>query len=137
MKEITRKLGLRAQSSGWILAGALTICIPGVLHGQGASEETEAGATMAIKPPQPGRLLQNTISAPPLTKTSSKLLYRAHSFLGPRSILGTALEAAIGQGIDTPHEWGQELRLWSTIRKRHGSESDASGNCVQVGEYVA
>ena len=61
--------------------------------------------TNAVEPPQPGRLAE-TVSAPPFT-VGEKFHNRVVQGIGFRGIVGAAFGAAIGQGTNTPREWGQ------------------------------
>lgn len=56
-------------------------------------------------PPQPG-ILQNTMTAEPLT-IAGKFQVRVVQSFGIRGFLGAAVGAALGQATNTPHEWGQ------------------------------
>ena len=58
-------------------------------------------------PAQPGQL-RGTISAPQFT-VAEKFDYRVVQSFGLRNLVGAAMGAAIGQGLDTPGEWGQGL----------------------------
>ncbi len=81
------------------------------------------------KPPEPGQLAQpdqaakagtqlpNTISATPFT-IRDKFGYRVVQSLGLRGSVGSAISAAIGQGRDSPHEWGQGVEGFA---KRYAS----------------
>ncbi len=54
---------------------------------------------------QPGEL-PNTISAPPFT-VADKFAYRVVQGFGARGFVGAAVGAAIGQALNSPHEWNQ------------------------------
>lgn len=64
-----------------------------------------SGAQSPSQQQQPGQL-SNTVSAPPFT-VGGKFSYRVVQSFGARGFLGAAVGAAIGQGLNTPHEWGQ------------------------------
>jgi hypothetical protein len=59
----------------------------------------------AADPPQPGQLA-NTMQAPPLS-VGDKFKTDVTQTLGLRGLLGAAVGASIGQGTNTPGEWGQ------------------------------
>jgi hypothetical protein len=56
-------------------------------------------------PAQPGQL-RGTVSAPQFT-IAEKFDDRVVQSFGLRNLAGAAISAAIGQGLDSPHEWGQ------------------------------
>jgi hypothetical protein len=60
---------------------------------------------LAADPPQPGQLA-NTMQAAPLS-AGGKFHSRIVQSLGLRGVLGAAIGASIGQGSNTPGEWGQ------------------------------
>lgn len=62
-------------------------------------------ASSSPAPAQPGEL-QGTISAPQLT-VGEKFEYRIVQSFGLRNFVGAAIGAAIGQRLNSPHEWGQ------------------------------
>jgi hypothetical protein len=74
----------------------LYFCLPGLLLAQ---------APVTAPPPQPGQL-RDTVSAPSLT-SREKFKLRVIGGIGIRGIAGAAFGAAIGQGTNTPSEWGQ------------------------------
>jgi len=57
-------------------------------------------------PVQPGRLIQGTAAAPPLT-VGGKFHYRILSLFGPRDLIGLAVGAGIATGFEVPEEWGR------------------------------
>jgi hypothetical protein len=81
-----------------LLAATITICSGIPLQAQTASAPTA--------PVQPGQLLHNTVSAPPLT-AGGKFHYRILSLFGPRDLIGLALGAGIATGFEVPKEWGR------------------------------
>lgn len=92
------------------VAGLLmTLCAPAaMLAQQSGSSDTP--------PPQPGQVAQQpgtqpmqlppTISAAPFT-VEDKFDYRVVQSFGLRGFVGSALSAAVGQAMNSPHEWGQ------------------------------
>jgi len=79
------------------------------------AQETQTPSTSA-PPKQPGQL-PDTMSAPPFT-TGDKFEYRVVQSFGARGFVGAAIGAAIGQALNSPHEWGQEV---SGFAHRYGS----------------
>lgn len=73
-------------------------------------------SAQAVPPTQPGQL-QGTIAAPQLS-ISEKFEYRIVQSFGLRNFVGAAIGAAIGQSIDSPHEWGQGVGGYA---QRYGS----------------
>jgi len=78
--------------------------------------------------PQPGQTkppdtrnqplqLPNTVSAPPFT-VADKFDYRVVQMFGARGVVGAVIGAAIGQGLNSPGEWGQGAE---GLAKRTGS----------------
>lgn len=73
------------------------------------------------QPPQPGQTasppnplqLPHSQSAPPLT-VGEKFDYRVIETFGFRGLLGAAVGAAIGQGLDTPGAWGEGVAGYAT-----------------------
>lgn len=80
------------------------MCAPVVLPAQ---VNTEA-ATPKAAPPQPGRLLTDTVPAPALTG-EEKFQNRAASVVGLRGWLGTAVGAGLGTAFDVPKEWDTHI----------------------------
>ncbi len=66
----------------------------------------QAQAVASTPPPQPGGLLHDTVSAPPLT-VGGKFSNRMHNVFGVRGLVGVALAAGVAQLSNTPSEWGQ------------------------------
>jgi hypothetical protein len=69
-----------------------------------------------VMPPSPG-LLERTLTAKKLTP-DEKFQYRVVEQFGIRGFLGTAISAAIGQGLDVPDAWGPH---WDGYGKRYAS----------------
>jgi len=69
-----------------------------------------------VMPPTPG-LLQKTLTAKKLT-LHEKFEYRVVQQFGIRGLLGTAISAGIGQGLDIPDAWGPH---WDGYGKRYAS----------------
>ncbi|MBV8552393.1 MAG: hypothetical protein JOY54_13905 [Acidobacteriaceae bacterium] len=84
------------------------------------------------KAPEPkGTELPHTASAPPFT-VWDKFDYRVVQAFGARGFVGAAVSAAIGQGMNSPHEWGQGAEGFG---KRYGS--GFAGNLSrQTSEFV-
>lgn len=102
------------------LSGALFVCSAAVLEGQdhfaGSAMQTnsvakappgaqESPTSRTETPQQPGQL-PNTMSAPSFTM-GDKFDYRVVQTFGLRGFAGAAIGAAIGQGRDSPGEWGE------------------------------
>jgi hypothetical protein len=88
----------REKSSAILLTTVIAICSALPAQAQTASTPTA--------PVQPGRLLQDTVSAPPLT-VGGKFHYRILSLFGPRDLIGLAVGAGIATGFEVPKEWGR------------------------------
>ena len=88
----------REKSGAILLAAVIAICSALPAQAQTALTPTA--------PVQPGQLLQDTASAPPLTM-GGKFHYRIVSLFGPRDLIGLALGAGIATGFEVPEEWGR------------------------------
>ena len=105
------------------LVGFFALCSPLTAQSQqGQSSQQPA------PPPQPGQVQQpgappaslqipNTESAPPFT-LSDKFEYRVIQSFGLRGFAGAFISAAVGQGLDSPHEWGEGI---GGFAERYGS----------------
>lgn len=89
----------------------ILICAFGVCAGAQTVPGVALDPPVIAKPVQPGQL-QGTVTAPQLT-VAEKFEYRVVQSFGLRNFVGAALGAAIGQGLDTPKEWGQGLEGYS------------------------
>lgn len=98
MRTAEPRLKKRAKSGGTLLAAAIAICTA-------LSVQAQTASTPAA-PVQPGQLLHDTVSAPPLT-VGGKFHYRILSLFGPRDLIGLALGAGIATGFEVPKEWGR------------------------------
>ena len=97
------------------IAVAVVVLAPNFLLGQDNTRDSAA-------PPQPGRvqqpgILRDTMTAPPVT-IEGKFKAHAVQVFGIRGLLGAAFGAAIGQGTNTPGEWGQG---WGPYGERFAS----------------
>ena len=115
---------------GAFISGALFLCTAAGLQAQNNSsssagrefrhlanrawQDTQPARTTT--PQQPGQL-PNTVSAPPFT-VRDKFDCRVVQTFGLRGFAGAAIGAAIGQGLDSPGEWGEEV---GGFAKRYGS----------------
>jgi hypothetical protein len=114
-------------SAAVALCGFVAFCSP--LLGQSQPDQSsQEPSTPSSAPPRPGRLQQpgapppplqipNTESAPPFT-VADKFDYRVIQTLGLHGFGRAAISAAIGQGLDSPHEWGQGI---GGFAERYGS----------------
>lgn len=79
-------------------------------------------------PPQPGQThepgappqalqIPNTETAPPFT-VRDKFDYRVVQSYGLRGFVGAGISAVFGQGLDSPHEWGEGVEGYA---ERYGS----------------
>ncbi|MBV9761266.1 MAG: hypothetical protein JO340_11940 [Acidobacteriaceae bacterium] len=93
----------QTQSSGDSAAQQTTPPRPGQTHEPGA-------------PPQ-ALQIPNTETAPPFT-VRDKFDYRVVQSYGLRGFAGAAISAAFGQGLDSPHEWGEGAEGFA---ERYGS----------------
>jgi hypothetical protein len=114
---------LAQNSAAAALFGVLAFCLPLLAQSQQRQSSQESPP-----PPQPGQVQQpgappealqipNTQSAPPFT-VADKFDYRVIQTFGLHGFARAALSAAIGQGLDSPYEWGEGAEGFA---KRYGS----------------
>jgi hypothetical protein len=119
-KRLSRNRNPRAAA----LVGFVAICssLAGQTPQDGTPPPQPGQVQQPAQAPQPGappQALQipNTESAPSFT-VRDKFDYRVVQSLGLRGFVGAGLSAAIGQGEDSPHEWGQGFEGFA---RRYGS----------------
>lgn len=105
-------------SAAAALAGLLALSWPA--SGQASKESTPPAQPGQVQPPgapPPALQIPNTQSAPPFT-VRDKFDYRVVQSFGLRGFGGALVSAAFGFGLDSPHEWGQDLPGFA---ERYGS----------------